>query len=592
MPVFRALLLSLTAVLSLSSAATFAQPVPPAKPTLPQNADSPLPPVRAQVLRGAYGPYRANNDLLYYHLSLKVDPVAKSITGKNIVRFRMLSSGSRIQLDLSETLQISRITLAGSSEPLKYTRDAGAVFIDFPHALEKGRSYDVEVDYAGHPVAKGRFGGMSFETDASGRPWIFTADEDDGCSIYWPCKDQWRDEPQDGMDLAIAVPDGLTDISNGRFVSEVALTGADAGYNQWNWHVSYPINSYDVALNIGAYTHFSDTYTSREFAPLTLDYYCLPEDLEKAKTQFSQAKDMLAAFEHYFGEYPFARDGYKLVQVPYSGMEHQSAVAYGNGFKNGYYGDWTGTGISLKFDFIIIHESGHEWFGNAVSAADRSDMWIHEGWDTYLEALFVEYRYGHADALTYLNGTPGNDWDPDSGTPHHWNGVRSHVATHNRLPIIAERGVNVDPPQDMYFKGAMMLNTLRSIVAPAAEQDAKWFADIKAFYQAFKYKNSMTEEVVAWWNQRTGMNLTPFFNEYLRHVGTPCLELNFDPATKSVLYKWQADEPGFSMPVKVGDPAHWQIIRPTEEWQVLPTGMTPEQFKVATDLYFVNVSKS
>jgi aminopeptidase N len=588
MPALRNLLFPLLA--ALIPVLAQAQPVPPAKPTLPQNADSPLPPTRAQVLRGAYGPYRANNDLLYYHLDIKVDPTAKSISGKNTVRFRMVSDSNRIQLDLTDTLQIDKI--AYGKEALKYTRDSGAIFIEFPHTLRSGHTYEIELYYSGNPVAKGRFGGMSFETDPAGRPWIFTADEDDGCSIYWPCKDQWRDEPQDGMDISVSVPEGLTDVSNGRFVSKVPQ---ENGYNQWNWHVSYPINSYDVALNIAAYTHFSDTYTSKEYPPLTLDYYCLPEDLDKAKATFPQSKDMLAAFEHYFGEYPFARDGYKLVQVPYSGMEHQSAVAYGNGFKNGYFGDWTGVGISLKFDFIIIHESGHEWFGNAVSAADRSDMWIHEGWDTYLEALFVEYQYGHADALTYLNGIPGSDWSPDSGTPHHWNGVRSHVATHNRLPIVPERGVGIDPPQDMYFKGAMMLNTLRSIVA----DDSKWFADIKAFYQAFKYKNSMTEDVVAWWNQRTGMNLTPFFNQYLRHVQIPCLELNFlpaaagaDPATKTVLYKWQADEPGFTMPIQVGDPAHWQTIHPTLEWQVLPTTLTPDQFRVATRLFYVNVSKT
>jgi aminopeptidase N len=245
-------------------------------------------------------------------------------------------------------------------------------------------------------------------------------------------------------------------------------------------------------------------------------------------------------------------------------------------------------GISTRFDFIIIHESGHEWFGNAVSAADRADMWIHEGWDTYLESLFVEYQYGHAAELTYLNGTPGNDWDPASGTPHHWNGVRSHVATHNRLPIIPERGVGIDPPQDMYFKGAMMLNTLRSIVA----DDPKWFTDIKAFYQTFKYKNIMTEDVIAWWNQRTGINLTTFFNQYLRHVQIPCLELNFDPATHTVLYKWQADEPGFTMPIQVGDPAHYQTLHPTLEWQSLPTTLTPDQFQVATDLFYINVSKT
>jgi aminopeptidase N len=573
-------------VLSLPLLAV-AQPVPPASPTLPQNADSLLPPTRAQVLRGAYGPYRANNDLLYYHLDIKVDPVAKSIAGRNEVRFRMLADGNRIQLDLSDTLHVDRIDMGGEVA-VPFTRDSGAMFVNFPTILRKGQTRSIFVYYSGKPIAKGRFGGMSFETDPAGRPWIFTADEDDGCSIYWPCKDQWRDEPQDGMDISVSVPEGLMDVSNGRFVSKVALKGEDAGYNQWNWHVSYPINSYDVALNIAAYTHFSDTYTSNEYPPLTLDYYCLPEDLDKAKVTFPQSKDMLAAFEHYFGEYPFARDGYKLVQVPYSGMEHQSAVAYGNGFRNGYFGDWTGVGISTRFDFIIIHESGHEWFGNAVSAADRADMWIHEGWDTYLESLFVEYQYGHAAELTYLNGTPGNDWDPASGTPHHWNGVRSHVATHNRLPIIPERGVGIDPPQDMYFKGAMMLNTLRSIVA----DDPKWFTDIKAFYQTFKYKNIMTEDVIAWWNQRTGINLTTFFNQYLRHVQIPCLELNFDPATHTVLYKWQADEPGFTMPIQVGDPAHYQTLHPTLEWQSLPTTLTPDQFQVATDLFYINVSKT
>jgi aminopeptidase N len=584
MPRLHPLLLVLALVAPIS-----AQPVPQAKPTQPPNAPTPPPPTAGDVLRGANGPFRANNDLLYYHLDIKVDPVAKSIEGKNRVRFKMLEDASEMQLDLTETLKIDQITLGEGKVPLEFTRDTGAVFLHFPSTLHKGQIYFVDVVYSGNPIAKGRFGGMSYETDPAGRPWIFTADEDDGCSIWWPCKDQWRDEPQDGMDLSITVPNGLTDVSNGRFVSKI---DRHDGTTQWNWHVSYPINSYDVALNIGAYTHFSSTYTSRLYPPLTMDFYCLPEDVEKAKSQFPQAKDMLNAFEHYFGEYPFARDGYKLIQVPYSGMEHQSAVAYGNGFKNGYFGDWTGVGISLKFDFIIIHESGHEWFGNAVTAADRSDMWIHEGWDTYLEALFVEYQYSHADALTYLNGIPGNDWVPGSGLPHHWNGVRSHVATHDRRPIITERGVNGDPPQDMYFKGAMMLNTLRSIV----DDDPRWFADIKAFYQAFKYKDSMTEQVVAWWNERTHLDLTPFFNQYLRHVAIPTLELTFlpgpTPSTHTVLYKWQADEPGFAMPIQAGDPTHYQTLHPTQQWQTLTTPLATDDFKVATDLYYVNISKN
>ena len=333
--------------------------------------------------------------------------------------------------------------------------------------------------------------------------------------------------------------------------------------------MSYPINSYDVALNIGAYSHFSQTYGNAAYKPLPMDFYALPEDLDKAKAQFAQAKGMLDAYEHYFGEYPFARDGYKLVQVPYSGMEHQSAVAYGNEWDNGYlHRDWTGVGISPRFDFIIIHESGHEWFGNAITAQDRSDMWIHEGWTTYLETLYVEYQYGRADALKYTSG------------------LAPKVL--NRTPIITERGVNGDPPQDQYFKGALMIATLRSIV----DNDTEWFRLLKAFYQHFKYQDIMTEDVTAWWNANTRMNLTPFFNQYLRQTAIPCLELNFDAATQSVMYKWQAQEPGFSMPVKVGDPAHWQTIHPTLDWQVLKTPLSNGEFMVATDLYFVNVSKT
>ena len=538
-----------------------------------QNTPAPPPatPTRADILRGAYGPYRANNDLLYYHLDIRVDPVARSIAGKNTVRFKMLEDATRIQLDLSETLAIDAITL--NKLPLKYIRDSGALFINFPQTLRKSQTYSIAVQYHGNPVSKGRFGGMSFEKDPAGRPWIFTACEDDGSSIWWPSKDQWRDEPQEGMDLSVAVPNDLTDVSNGRFVSKVDLHD---GYTRWNWHVSYPINSYDVALNIGAYEHFSDKWHD-----LTLDFYALPEDLGKARLQFPQAKGMLDAFTHYFGEYPFARDGYKLIQVPYAGMEHQSAVAYGNHFANGYLDrDWTGIGISPRFDFIIIHESGHEWFGNSITAADRSDMWIHEAWTTYLETLFVEFHYGRPDALRYTQGLIPK--------------VR------NLTPILTERGVNADPPQDQYFKGALMIATLRSVIDTAtnpSESDPRWFQLIHDFYQHFKYQNIMTEDVVAWWNDALKQDLTPFFDQYLRHTAIPCLELNWLPdapgtTTHSVQYKWQADEPAFAMPVKAGDPTHWQTLHPATTWQTLQTPLTQEQFQVATDLFYINVSKT
>ena len=277
---------------------------------------------------------------------------------------------------------------------------------------------------------------------------------------------------------------------------------------------------------------------------------------------------MLEAYQHYFGPYPFARDGYKLVEVPYLGMEHQSAVAYGNGFENGYKGrDWTGTGISLRFDFIIIHESAHEWFGNSITAADSSDMWIHEGWATYMESLYVEYCWGKADAIKYLNG------------------LKPKI--YNLRPIVAERGVNADPTEDQYFKGALMLNTLRSVV----NDDAKWFGLIHGLYQHFKYQNILTEDVVAYFNQHTGMNLTPIFDQYLRHAHIPRLELLFGEAPGMVMYKWDADEDDFAMPVGVGAPDHWQIIRPTTGWQWMQTPLNKDQFQVATDLYYIDVNK-
>ncbi|HTV05701.1 MAG TPA: M1 family metallopeptidase [Acidobacteriaceae bacterium] len=512
---------------------------------------------RADMLRGAYGPYRANNDLLYYHLNVRVDPDKQFISGDNTIRFRMLKDGTRIQLDLSEALHIDKISWG--SVPLNYERDTGAVFVDFPRTLHVGQVYTIDFYYSGHPLKVGRFGGMVFGQDPSGHPWIYTSCEDDGASIWWPNKDQWRDEVQN-MDISVAIPNDLVDVSNGRFEGK---TNLGDGYTRWNWSVHYPINNYDVALNIGNYVHFGSHYGA-----LTLDYYVLPEDLEKAKKQFAQVPGMLDAFAHYFGPYPFMKDGYKLIEVPYAGMEHQSAVAYGNHFTNGYFGrDWTGVGISMRFDFIIIHESGHEWFGNSITAADRSDMWIHEGWTTYLEGLYVEYHWGHADAIRYLNG------------------LKPKIE--NRVPIVAERGVNATPPEDQYFKGALMMNTLRSII----NNDPKWFALIHGFYQHFKYQNIMTGDVIGYFNQQTGMDLTPFFRQYLFHAQIPVLELLFDPTEHTVSYKWQAEEPGFAMPIRCGDPHSRQTLYPTLEWQTMKTPLSKDQFQVPTDLYYIYVDK-
>ena len=521
-------------------------------------------PTKEDLLRGGYGPYRANNDLLFYHLTLRVDPVAKTIAGTNVVRFRMLKEGRKIQLELAPELMLDRITFEGKT--LKYERvaaDSRTLYIEFPRELKVGEVAEVSLAYHCRPVTQGRFGCFSFDQDKERKPWITTACEGEGPSIWWPNKDQWKDEPQDGMEMDIAVPNGLTDVSNGRFVASKDLGD---GYTEWQWRVHYPINNYDVALNIGEYQHWSGVHTNKDTGEqTTMDFYALPEDLAKAKVQFEQVPEMLDAYEHYLGEYPFDKDGYKLIEVPYAGMEHQTAVAYGNHFENGYYGrDWTGVGISPKFDFIIIHESGHEWFGNSVTAADRSDMWIHEGWTTYLEELYVEYRWGKADAIKYLNGLKPKIF--------------------NRQPIIPERGTNAEPTEDQYFKGALMLNTLRSVI----DDDPKWFADVHDFYQQFKYQNIMTEDVEAWWNKRTGMDLTPFFNEYLRHAALPVLELKFDRAHGTVAYRWSADEAGFAMPIKLGEREHLTLATPvTKEWKTMPWTADPDTLYVPRDLYYI-----
>ena len=529
----------------------------------PPTSDPRLPPALSggDKVLGGYGPYRANNDLLHYDLHVRVDPATQFLSGMNAIRFQMLEDGKRIQIDLVPTFRIDGISLEnthGATTPLTYHRETGrTVYIDFPSTLRKGQVYTVDFHYSGHPVEMGRFGGFVFRKDPMGRPLVNTACEEEGASVWWPNKDQWRDEVE-SMDISVEAPNDLTEVSNGRFQRK---TNLHDGFTRWDWKVEYPINNYDVSLNIGTYTHFSDTYKG-----LDLDYYVFPEDLEKAKRQFVQVKDMLKAYDRFFGEYPFPKDGYKLVQALYSGVENQTAITYGNHFENGYLGR-PKTGIGTRFDFIIVHESAHEWFGNSITARDRSDMWIHEGWANYCESLFVEDMWGKADGLTYLN--TGKE------------GVK------NAVPVIAEEGIYATPPTDQYKKGALFLNTVRSVV----NDDAVWFKLLHDYYQHFKYQTIMTTDMAAFFNTQTGLNLTPIFNQYLRHAAIPTLELRFDDAAHTVSYRWKVEEPGFAMPVRVGRSSDWQIVQPTTEWKVLSTKVKNEDFEVATDLYYVNVSK-
>ena len=469
-------------------------------------------PTKADMLRGAYGPYRANNDLLSYHLDIRVDPEKKFISGKNTIRFRMLKDDTRIQLDLTDDARQSTRSCS-ARRALKYERELGRGVRRLPGDAEEGPGLrdrllllrQPEGDRAAsaaspsartRPAATGSTPPARASARASGGPTrTSSATKSRTCASASP------------------IPNDLVDVSNGKFLGKTDLGD---GYTRWDWLVQYPINNYSVSLNIGKYEHFTGTANG-----MTLDFYCLPEDLEKAKKQFAQAKSMIECFEKYFGEYPFKKDGYKLIEAPYSGMEHQSAVTYGNHFANGYLErDWTGVGVSLKFDFIIIHESAHEWFGNSVTAADVADMWIHEGWGTYLECVYVEHMFGYDDALKYING------------------YKSKVR--NREPIITPRGINRTPPQDMYFKGALFINTLRSVV----DDDTRWWKLVRDFYQHFKYQNITTDDVVAFFNQQTGQEPDADLRPVpAAHASSRRSTLQFQDGGQ-VAYRWQADVPG------------------------------------------------
>jgi len=511
---------------------------------------------KADSLRGTYGPYRENNDLLSYDLNIKVDVEEKFLSGWNTIRFRMLEDGNRMQLDLFENMNVDSILL-GETE-LAFSREFNAVFVDFPMTLMEGDEYSIDFHYSGHPVETGRFGGFTFAQDSLGNPWIFTACQGIGASLWWPNKDQQPDEVQE-MNINVTVPSELVDVSNGRLM-EVRELGD--GTTEYRWKVHYPINNYSVSVNIGNYTRFSDS-----LGALTLDYYALPYHVSEAREQFAQAKPMLQCFSDRFGEYPFIEDGYKLVEVPYAGMEHQSAVTYGNLFQNGYLGrDWTGVDISTRFDFIIVHESTHEWFGNSVTANDVSDAWIHEGWGTYAEAVYVECMWGYDDAMTYVNG------------------YKDKVG--NRAPIIGPTGVNHWPTQDQYFKGALFMNTLRHVV----DDDAAWWALVREYAGFFQYQNIWTTDVINFFNTRLEKDFRPIFQQYLYYPSLPVLQVRFEGDTVS--YRWRADVEDFDMPVKIRANGTVHTIHPTSEWQSETLdGARAEDWQPATDLLYIEVER-
>ena len=519
---------------------------------------------RADSLRGGQTPLRTCYDLNYYHLDVRLDPAKRFISGSNLFRFTATRDFTRLQFDLFANLQVDKVQYRGQNVP--FAREANAVFVTFPKAIAQGSRDEFTVYYSGNPIVAKKApwdGGMVFTQDAAGQPWVATACQGTGASIWWPTKDQQADEV-DSMLISVSVPTGLKDISNGRLRRTTRLKG---GYTRFDWAVTNPINNYDVALNVGNFQHFADSYAG-EKGRLTLDYWVLPENLAKAKTQFAaNVKPMLKSMEHWFGPYPFYQDGYKLVDAPHLGMEHQSAVAYGNQYRNGYLGrDRSNTGWGLKWDFIIVHESGHEWFGNSITTKDIADMWVHEAFTTYSEALFVESQFGKPAGQEYIHGQRRN--------------------IQNDASIIGPYGVNKEGSGDMYDKGSALLNTLRTVL----NDDEKWRLLLRGLSSTFYHQTVSGQQVIDYFNRESGRDFTKVFDQYLRHRSLPILEIRFEDG--KTLARWVADVDKFDMPVRVRlKGGEYQFITPTTKFAPIKelAGATRENLEVDTFNYYIGV---
>ncbi len=507
------------------------------------------------TLRGSITPERAWWDLTYYHLNIKVEPDKKFISGSNTIQYKVIDSQKDLQIDLQPPLKITKVIQDG--QELKVIDDGNAHFIKLKSNQSIGNIQTLEVFYEGHPREAVRApwdGGFSWKKDDNGKDFVATSCQGLGASIWWPCKDHMYDEV-DSMLISINTPKGLMDVSNGR-LRRIEQYGDTKTFS---WFVDNPINNYGVNVNIADYAHFSEVYDG-ENGNLDMDYYVLKDNLEKAKEHFKDAPKMMKAFEYWFGPYPFYKDGYKLVEVPYLGMEHQSSVTYGNKYMKGYLGnDLSGTGWGLKFDFIIIHESGHEWFANNITYKDIADMWIHESFTAYSENLFIDYYYGKEASADYVIGTRKN--------------------IKNDRPIIGQYNVNNEGSGDMYYKGANMLHTLRQLI----EDDEEWRQMLRGLNKTFYHQTVTTEQIENYLSEQSGIDLTEFFNEYLRSTKVPTLEYKIE--NKLLKYRWTNIVDNFDMPVQVTINDKEQWLFPTSEWKTMSLDSNKTVLKVDRDFY-------
>ena len=518
---------------------------------------------RQDSLRGSITKERSWWDLKKYHLDIKINPADSTIIGSNTIDYQVVEKYNVMQIDLQEPMQITKIVQDGIN--LKYQREGNVYHVYLVANQSKGEKKQLFIFYGGKPkiaVNPPWDGGITWKKDENGKSFIASSCQGLGASVWWPNKDHMYDEAE-SMLISVNVPKGLMDISNGRLISTKQLKDNTTTYT---WQVTNPINNYGVNINIGDYVAFSEKYKG-EKGDLDCQYYVLRNNLAKAKKQFQDVPKMLKAFEHWFGPYPFYEDSYKLVEVPYLGMEHQSSVTYGNGYKNGYRGrDLSVTGWGLKFDFIIIHESGHEWFANNITYKDIADMWIHESFTNYSESLFVEYYYGKEAGAAYVRGTRKN--------------IR------NDQPIIGQYDVNNEGSGDMYYKGGNMLHTIRQII----NNDEKWRQILRGLNSTFYHQTVTTQQIENYISEQAGIDLMPVFNQYLRDTRVPTLEYYF--TEKQLSYRWINCVDGFTMPVQVYLNGESLQIQPTKEWKVITVSNVNSKLTIDANYYVAELNST
>jgi len=495
----------------------------------------------ADTLRGSLNPERTWWDVLRYDVEVKPDYNSKTIEGKTTIHYKVTKNSypAFMQIDLQEPMIIDSC-LFNNNRPLQFTKDGNAWHVNAPKQKEYSEA-SVTVYYHGKPREAVRppwDGGWIWKKDTLGRPWMSVACQGLGASVWYPCKDHQSDEPDNGASLTMIVPDTLVAVGNGRLKSKY-LKDRLARYT---WEVVDPINNYNIIPYIGKYVNWTDTFMG-EKGKLDLSYWVLDYELDKAKKQFEQAKPMLHAFEYWMGPYPFYEDGYKLVQSPHLGMEHQSAVAYGNKFQNGYLGtDLSGTGWGLKWDFIIVHESGHEWFANNITSKDLADMWVHEGFTNYSETLFTDYYYGKEAGNEYNYGT------------------RKRIR--NVATIIGYYGVNKEGSGDMYYKGGNLLQTIRH----AIDNDEKWRQILRGLNKTFYHQTVTTSQVEDYISNQSGINFSKVFDQYLRTTQIPVLKYYYSKDNRYLFYKWDNCITGFNLPLELIHEQQKLRLSPTKEW--------------------------